>query len=240
MSKFELLKKTLLEYYRSNESALQIFVEIVKNRSTVVSLRLLDWFVTNYVKSNEIPDESIEERLNRQHLFFIYTQNLNSYKKVWFDPFARESPDKGSFKIYFNTDTCEFLSTLPTNNTTTESVSSESSNSNETHSSMDGASNEDADNNNDSDSIISTTIGQLNFFRCAIEYGMITYVFQHHERIQNHMLLGLSARKKTKADEQRNIYRPLEHVHSTNNVYKVTQTFSNDPTVHFAIHQRKK
>ena len=237
MSKFELLKKTLLEYYRTHESALQIFVEIVKNRSTVVSLRLLDWFVTNYVKSTEIPDESIEERLNRQHLFFIYTQNLNSYKKVWFDPFARESPDKGSFKIYFNTDTCEFLSSLPV-----QLVSSESSDSNETHSSMDGASDDiDPDaNDNDSDSIISTTIGQLNFFRCAIEYGMITYVFQHHERIQNHMLLGLSARKKSKADEQRNIYRPLEHVHNTNNVYKVTQTFSNDPTVHFAIHQRKK
>lgn len=233
MSKFELLKKTLLEYYRTHESALQIFVEIVKNRSTVVSLRLLDWFVTNYVKSTEIPDESIEERLNRQHLFFIYTQNLNSYKKVWFDPFARESPDKGSFKIYFNTDTCEFLSSL-------ELVSSESSDSNETHSSMDGASDDnDPDaGDNDSDSIISTTIGQLNFFRCAIEYGMITYVFQHHERIQNHMLQGLSARKKSKADEQRNIYRPLEH--TTNNVYKVTQTFSNDPTVHFSIQQRKK
>ncbi len=231
MSKFNLLKKTLLEYYRTHESALQIFVEIVKNRSTVVSLRLLDWFVTNYVKSNEIPDETVEDRLNRQHLFFIYSQNLNSYKKVWFDPFARESPDKGSFKIYFNVNTCEFLSEL-------ESASSESSNSNETHSSIDGASNEDADNNNDSDWIISTTIGQLNFFRCAIEYGMITYVFQHHERIQNHMLQGLSARKKSKSDEQRNIYRPLEH--TTNNVYKVTQTFSNDPTVHFSIQQRKK
>jgi hypothetical protein len=28
--------------------------------------------------------------------------------------------------------------------------------------------------------------------------------------------------------------------HNTNNVYKVTQTFSNDPTVHFSIQQRKK
>ncbi len=218
MSKFELLKKTLLEYYQNNESALNVFVEIVKNRSTVVSLRLLDWFVTNYVKTlDTIPNETVEERLTRQHLYFIYTQNLNSYKKVWFDPFARESPDKGSFRVYFNTDTCEFLMELPPYEFQNNSNGSEST-------------------TMTSSSIISTTIGQLNFFRCAIDYGIISYVFQHHERIQNHMLQGLSARKKTKADEQRNIFRPIEH--ATNNIYHVTQTFSSDPTVHFSI-QRK-
>lgn len=203
MSKFELLKNKLLDYYRNNQHSLQIFIEVVKNRSTVVSLRLLDWFVTNYVSAFSIPDETPQDKLIRQQLYFIYAQNINSYNKVWFDPFAREAPDKGSFKIYFDTVNVDFLSFIP----------------NDFH-----------------ENIIATTIGQLNFFRCIIDYKLIDYVFEHHENIQNHMNQGLLARRKLKADENSNIYRPMEY--TTNNVYNLPQNFAHEPSVHFTIQKK--
>lgn len=200
-SKFELHKRNMLNYYSNNPESLRIFIEIVKNRSTVVSLRLLDWFVTNYV-NDTFPDDTPESKLQRQQLFFSYTQNLNSYKKVWFDPFARELPDKGSHKILFDTQNmtmeCRIESEFETN----------------------------------SEHIIATTIGQLNFFRSAIEYGIINYVFEHREKIQAHMIAGLNTRKTQKANQK--IYQPLvdECYPIKTNVTNVLDAFRNDPSVH--------
>ncbi len=81
-AKFQLLKDTLSDYYRRNPSSLRIFSEIVSNRSTVVSLRVLDWLVTNYVTARDIPDESEAKRTERLNLYFNYTRNLDSYTKV--------------------------------------------------------------------------------------------------------------------------------------------------------------
>lgn len=199
-SKFDLHRRNLLNYYSTHPESLRIFVEIVKNRSTVVSLRLLDWFVTNYIN-----DTFPEDTLERQQLYFLYSQHLNSYKKVWFDPFARELPEKGSHKVYF--DTVKM---------TMDVVCTEEEN----------------------DSIISTTIGQLNFFRSAIEYGIISYVFEHREKIQTHMISGLMNRKKTKAELKKNIYKPIDEynpVKTNNVVHSVLEAFQNDPSVHITF-----
>lgn len=209
-SKFELHKRTLLTYYSTHPSSLRIFTEVVKNRSTVVSLRVLDWFVTNYVTAASIPGETTEERIQRQHLYFIYTQNLSSYKKVWFDPFARELPGKGSHKILFDTVACT-MTIFP------EELSSSK------------APTDDHDN----DRCVATTIGQLNFFRCAIEYGMIQYVFTHHQRIQAHMLDGLSSRKRIKAEENKNVFQPLGQEEGM--ITRLPQLFANDPAVHVVV-----
>ena len=151
-------------------------------------------------------------------MYYIYTTNLNSYKKVWFDPFARESPNKGSYKIILNT-----------LNMTIENAC--------------GNKNKDDNDNNDNDNdtidehIIPTTIGQLNFFKCAIENKFIQYVFTHHERIQQHMIQGLNSRKRSIQD----VYHPTLSdgcCRKSTNLYSLPQTFANDPTVHISI-QRK-
>lgn len=176
--KFYPLMSSLQHYFRSNPSSLRIFVEIVSNRSTVVSLRLLDWLVTNFVTAHAIPDESPEGRMKRKDLYYEYSNHLDTYTKVWFDPFARKSADKGSFKIQFDTHTCDF------------SIVDDSFES-------------------PSEQIIVTTAGQLNFFRVAIQSNFIQYAFDHHERIQAHMVNGLASRKRTKIQStSETFYKP--------------------------------
>lgn len=221
-AKFQLLKDTLSEYYRRNPASLRIFSEIVSNRSTVVSLRVLDWLVTNYVTSQSVPGESDVKRSERLNLFFNYTRNLDSYTKVWFDPFARKAPEKGSFKVWFNTETC----VIEANDTPAP------------------------------EGFVSTTLGQLNFFRVAIEEGIISFTFENHEALQTHMLEGLSQRKKSKANGRKDVYAPVdaddvsfECVECVERVECVTTyrptpldprtAFGNDPTVRVSI-QRKK
>lgn len=215
-AKFQLLKDTLSDYYRRNPSSLRIFSEIVSNRSTVVSLRVLDWLVTNYVTSQSILGETDAQRTERLNLFFNYTRNLDSYTKVWFDPFARKAPEKGSFKVWFNVETCAIeINDAPA-----------------------------------PDGFISTTLGQLNFFRVAIEEGIISFTFEHHEFIQTHMLEGLSQRKKSKANGRKDVYTPVDAEETSiidtaaATSYRPTPldprtAFGNDPTVRVSI-QRKK
>jgi hypothetical protein len=188
-------------------------LEIVKNRSTIVSLRLLDWFVLHYLSAHEITNESVQEKQKRQEMYFLYTNNLNAYKKVWFDPFARESPDKGSHKILFNTEDMT-MSILVEKMDTIE----------EPH-------------------ILSTTIGQLNFFKCAIENGFIEYVFCYHEKIQQHMIDNISSKRKEKTSC---IYTPssdesdgyIQKKTKYNLLHSLPQTLAHDPTIHVSI-QRK-
>ncbi len=196
-------KRTIEGYYRTHPDSLRIFVEIVKNRSTVVSLRLLDWFVTNYVNAPQFPDEKPTDRMKRIQLHFVCSQNLEAYSKVWFDPFARELVDKGSFKVLFDVGTSEIV------------VSSDEPT---------------------SENQVSTTIGQMNFFRCAIEHGIIAYVFEHHSRIQAHMLEGLSKRKKSRSKMHQEVY--ISHDCDDDlprNLSTLQLAFSHDPRVHIVI-----
>lgn len=208
MSKFHILLNSLQTYYRSNPRALRIFLEIVSNRSTVVSLRLMDWLVTNFVTA-KFESEAMEARSRRLNLYFNYARNLDSYTKVWFDPFARKANDKGSFKFWFHTTTCDVVMN--------------------DHDVPDG------------EPYISTTVGQLNFFRIAIEEGYVSYAFENHTSIQAHMLEGLSERKRMKANARRDVYRPVDSETSEKFTIEYRaeplgiSTFGNDPTVHLTL-----
>lgn len=79
-SKEELLIKKLLEFY-SNPKNLNVFISIVE-QGTVISLRLLDWFSTNYSKFNRV-------YINRTDIHSDYKDQLKGYKKAYFDPFCR-------------------------------------------------------------------------------------------------------------------------------------------------------
>lgn len=198
--KFDILMSSLQQYFRTHPKSLRIFTEVVSNRSTVVSLRLLDWLVTNYVTAPFIPGETLEERTERTNLYFSYTRNLNSYTKVWFDPFARKSADKGSVKIWFHTQTCEFRADSP-------------------HESVEE---------------VSTTAGQLNFFRVAIEEGFMNYAFEHHDRIQAHMVEGLASRKRTKREStSESFYKPCSEFQAE--PLNPLTTFAADPSIRLTV-----
>jgi hypothetical protein len=52
-----------------------------------ISLRILDWFVTNYAKSNNISYVSTDGR--HVIVYLAYKSHLKAYSKKMFDPFCR-------------------------------------------------------------------------------------------------------------------------------------------------------
>lgn len=80
LSKEELLINKLIGFY-SNPKNLAVFINIVE-QGTVISLRLLDWFSTNYSKFNRV-------YINKIDIHSDYKDQLKGYKKQFFDPFCR-------------------------------------------------------------------------------------------------------------------------------------------------------
>lgn len=109
-----------------------------------VSLRLIDWFVTNYSKKNNI-SYPVEEALTtngpqitRQFMVhFHYKRELKAYSKRLFDPFCRR--ERISFQV------------------------------------------------RGQPPIEETTVGQLNFFRWALEKGVVNYILEHAADIERDM-----------------------------------------------------
>ena len=85
LGKNELLLKSLVEYYAKNPShTLQLFC-IVRYKSSV-SLRILDWLVTNYAKNR---NTCYNVRGREFNMFLGYKSCLKAFSKKAFDPFAR-------------------------------------------------------------------------------------------------------------------------------------------------------
>lgn len=65
-----------------------------QKKKDTVSLSLLDWFVTNYVKKHQVV------LVNNKKTFDIYMEyksQLRDYGKKYFDPFNRDKKDSSSF-----------------------------------------------------------------------------------------------------------------------------------------------
>jgi len=105
-----------------------------------VSLRLIDWFVTNYSKKFNVSYPLVEEAAGTTRQFMVhfhYKRELKAYSKRLFDPFCRR--ERISFQI------------------------------------------------RGQPPIDETTVGQLNFFRWAIEMGVIRYILAHVTDIEKEM-----------------------------------------------------
>lgn len=91
ISQDNLLLEKLINFYTSNPEYIKIVLNIVTGDS--ISLRLIDWFATNYAKKNDIcyfiesDDESNEKK--RINVYHSYKLKLKSNGKVRFDPFCR-------------------------------------------------------------------------------------------------------------------------------------------------------
>ena len=82
--------KNLYEFYLTNDN-IHIILPIITSNSNI-SIRVIDWFVTNYAKKNNIIYE-LEDNNENGILFNVYLQykcQLKSYKKKIFDPFCRK------------------------------------------------------------------------------------------------------------------------------------------------------
>ena len=135
-----LLLENLQKYYANPEN-LQKMTRIINGESRI-SLRVVDWFVTNFSKKNftvySLPSHDINGNLEdiRFKVYDEYKRKLKGYSKRRFDPFCR----------------WERIS-IPYD-----------------------------DKNN-----METTIGQLNFFKWAIENRVLDYIHENFDDIERDM-----------------------------------------------------
>ena len=140
-----LLMNNLLEFYKNTDN-LDKMLNIINGESKI-SLRIVDWFATNYAKKNYTVYyiDNDEESIDRFKVYNDYKLKLKAYSKKRFDPFCRWD------RIY-----------IPYKN----------------------------------GNAIQTTLGQLNFFKWAIENKIIDYIKNNYKSIENDMNTRNSTSKK--------------------------------------------
>jgi hypothetical protein len=170
-SKQALLIIPITKYF-SNKKTLKKLITILKGES--ISLRLIDWFVTNYCKKfnviynlNDFKEQPTQPTQSTQSTqsqtipapniqsfdSFILVHNnykgqLKAYSKKNFDPFCR----RNRIRFYY-----------------------------------------------DDNKYFITTVGQLNFFKWALENYIINYIQSHMKDIENDMNLRCEIVKKVSA-----------------------------------------
>ena len=96
----DLLLNNLMDFYK-NEENLNTMLKIITGESKI-SLRIVDWFATNYAKKyyTLYNFEDINGNLRRFKVYVDYKLKLKAYSKKRFDPFCRwdriSIPYKGS------------------------------------------------------------------------------------------------------------------------------------------------
>lgn len=139
-----LLLTSLSKFYSHVPNFMKVLPYL--NGTSHISLRLIDWFVTNYCKRNAVllPKED-GSTIN---LYLSYRAQLKAYSKQQFDPFRRHD------RITFNYS---------------------------------------------EDDKIETTVGQLNFFRWMLMYGVLTYLEDNIEAVEKDMT-NMHATKTTSSN----------------------------------------
>lgn len=106
LSKEEVLLNSLKDFY-SDINNINIVLPIVTGKS-IISLRILDFFVTNYAKNNNI---KINNNLLNYNVYQDYKNKLKSYNKRFFDPFCRINKKNITNKIAFKYDNYNIIIT---------------------------------------------------------------------------------------------------------------------------------
>ena len=88
----QVLMKTLEQFYENDENFNKMYKYVVKPRESIVSLRVLEWFVINYAKKNNIGYEFENDSGVKQYIivFSDYQNCLKGFKKIRLDPFCRK------------------------------------------------------------------------------------------------------------------------------------------------------
>jgi len=151
----DLLLKNLMEFYQNRDN-LDKMMRIINGESKI-SLRIVDWFVTNFAKKYytvyELQPLNQRNGSNEKVRFKVYNDyklKLKAYSKRRFDPFCR----------------WERIS-IPY----------------------------------DSEKIMETTIGQLNFFKWAIENKIVDFIETNYADIEDDMNHRNSTSKRRSPSE---------------------------------------
>jgi hypothetical protein len=168
----KLLLSSLSSHYRSKAEHRQELRHIVEG-SSPLSLRVIDWFVTHHARANNIvywiddstPNKEIVEKfpthggqnLRKFNLYLEYRAQLQSYTKMYFDPFRRYE------RLTFVLETTDPIQT------------------------------------------IETTVGQLNFFRWALQNKVIDYITNHLADIEDNMSHFQTTSKKEDKTQKRKV-----------------------------------
>jgi hypothetical protein len=87
-SQNDILIKNLLHYY-NDKNLMDKMVRVINGESKI-SLRIVDWFTTNYAKKHyTIYPIQTETETRRFKVYIDYKLKLRSYSKKRFDPFCR-------------------------------------------------------------------------------------------------------------------------------------------------------
>ena len=88
-SKKDLLMQSLINFFTNREYLDQV-IPIITGKSKI-SLRILDWFVTNYSKKNNthFQVKDINLKVKNFIVYLDYKAQLKAYSKKSFDPFCR-------------------------------------------------------------------------------------------------------------------------------------------------------
>jgi len=140
-----LLLNNLLKFYNQDNNLNKILSII--NGNARESLRLIDWFVTNYAKQKFIGYDLTDKngKTRRFKVYIDYKLKLKAYSKKRFDPFCRWDRIVIPYQ---------------------------------------------------KDKHIQTTIGQLNFFKWALENKILDYIKEHLDEIEADQAKRNSTSKK--------------------------------------------
>ena len=148
-----LLLNKLLEFYKDIGN-LDKMLGII-NGDSKISLRIVDWFVTNYAKKYYTTYELKNQNDKRFKVYIDYKLKLKAYSKKRFDPFCRWDRINIPYK---------------------------------------------------EDTVVQTTIGQLNFFKWALENEIIDFIDNNFDNIEKDMNSrnSTSKRKELSVDKSKN------------------------------------
>ena len=85
MSKSDILLTSINNFY--NEEGNRTKLVNILDKSSGISLRNLEWFITNYAKKNHTSFKTHDGKLFTVHC--AYKSSLDGYSKKLFDPFCR-------------------------------------------------------------------------------------------------------------------------------------------------------
>ena len=182
----DLLLNSLNSFYSNNDDYKLILKKIINGKHEL-SLRMIDWLVTRFAKSNNIiywindnynddkiyyylpdNDENIKnDKFKKITLYLDYRAQLKSFKKFNFDAFRRHK------RIFFKI-------------------------------------------NDKTDEYIETTIGQLNFFKWAFNNKIINYAIENQQIIYENMSkFSYKKQNKNNSSNNKNSLIPKQDIINT-------------------------
>ena len=93
MNKSDILLSSINTFYTNQENKATL-IELL-NKSGGISLRNLEWFITNYSKKNNLTYTTSDGKIFSVHC--AYKSSLDGYSKKLFDPFCRT--EKITYKL---------------------------------------------------------------------------------------------------------------------------------------------